>query len=206
MTMDDNSAAVSAAQSEAPEAPEAVKPQFFNKSGGESLDKVRDILFGAQSREYEKRFLRLEERLVKEAADLRDDLRKRFDGLEVYVKQEIESLVRNLKAEHDQRTESHNDISRELKITSQAFERKTSQLDEQLATNTRSLRDQILGQSKTLSDEIREKHEAMTAGVNRATAELRDEKTDRAALASLFMEVAMRLNNEFTIPRPEDLE
>jgi len=203
MTIDDSGAGVSAAQSEAPE---AAKPQFFNKSGAESLDKVRDILFGAQSREYEKRFQRLEERLIKEAADLREDLRKRFDGLEAYVKQEIESLVRNLKAEHDQRTETHNDISRELKITSQSFERKTSQIDEQLSANTRALREQILEQSKNLSDEIREKHETMTAGVNRATAELRNEKTDRAALAALFMEVAMRLNNEFTIPRPEDLD
>lgn len=203
MTMDDNGAGVSAAQSEAPE---AVNPQTSSKSGGESLDKVRDILFGAQSREYEKRFLRLEERLVKEAADLRDDLRKRFDGLEAYVKQEIESLINNLKAEHDQRTDNHNNISEQLKNASLAFEKKTSQIDEQLTASTRSLRDQILDQSKTLSDEIREKHEAMTAGVNRATAELRDEKTDRAALAALFMEVAMRLNNEFTIPRPEDLE
>ena len=38
------------------------------------------------------------------------------------------------------------------------------------------------------------------------TAELRDEKTDRAALAALFMEMAMRLNNEFNIPGPEDLD
>jgi hypothetical protein len=46
----------------------------------------------------------------------------------------------------------------------------------------------------------------MAAVVESTTSELRDEKTDRAALASLFMEVAMRLNNEFKIPRAEDLE
>ena len=48
---------------------------------GGNLDKVRNILFGAQSRDYERRFARLEERLAKETADLRDDMRRRFDSL-----------------------------------------------------------------------------------------------------------------------------
>jgi DNA repair exonuclease SbcCD ATPase subunit len=174
--------------------------------GGESLDKVRDILFGSQSREYEKRFTRLEERLLKEASDLRDELRKRFDTLEVYTKKEVESLAARLKTEYEQRTESAKEISRDLKETSRTLEKKTGQLDEQLTSSQRELRQQILEQSKSLSDEIRKKHEAMAATLERATAELRDEKTDRAALASLFMEVAMRLNNEFKIPDAEDLE
>lgn len=177
------------------------KPQ-----GSESLDKVRDILFGSQAREYEKRFARLEERLLKEAADLRDELRKRSDTLEAYTKKEVESLATRLKTEHDQRTESAKEISRLLDGTSDALEKKTSALDEQLTVSQRELREQILDQSKSISDEIRQKQEAMTATLERATAELRDEKTDRAALASLFMEVAMRLNNEFKILDAEDLE
>lgn len=184
-----------------------VKPQGGAKSqGGESLDKVRDILFGSQAREYEKRFARLEERLLKEASDLREELRRRFDTLEAYTKKEVESLVARLKTEHDQRSESAKEISRQLDVASSALEKKTSELDEQLTASQRELRDQILDQSKSISDEIRQKHESMAAALERATAELRDEKTDRAALASLFMEVAMRLNNEFKIPDAEDLE
>ena len=186
---------------------DGAKSQSGGKAqGGESLDKVRDILFGSQSREYEKRFARLEERLLKEASDLRDELRKRFDTLEVYTKKEVESLSARLKAEHEQRTESAKEISREHKEASRTFEKKTSQLDEQLTASQRELRQQILDQSKSISDEIRRNHEAMAATLERATAELRDEKTDRAALAALFMEVAMRLNNEFKIPDAEDLE
>ena len=203
MAKENNRAGVSAAQAEAHE---AIKSQTGNKPSAESLDKVRDILFGSQSREFEKRFARLEERLAKEAADLREDLKKRFDALEGYVKKEVDSLIGKLKAEHEQRTESAKEISRELKDASRAFEKRTGQLDEQLTANARGLREQILNQSKTISDEMRQKHEAMTAALERATAQLREEKTDRAALASLFMELAMRLNNEFKIPSAEDLE
>ena len=40
----------------------------------------------------------------------------------------------------------------------------------------------------------------------RETKELRFEKTDRSALASLLTEMAMRLNDEFKLPLPEDKE
>lgn len=41
------------------------------------LDKVRDILFGNQARDVERRFTRLEERLVKDTADVKGEVRKR---------------------------------------------------------------------------------------------------------------------------------
>lgn len=203
MANETNPAGTSAAQSEAPEEPES---QSTGKSGGESLDKVRDILFGSQSREYEKRFARLEDRLLKEASDLREDLKRRFDTLEVYIKKEVEALTTSLKAEQEQRTESNREMSAGLSETARAFEKRTGQLGEHLTTSERELRQQLLEQSKTLSDDIRRKHDSITSVVERTTSELRDEKTDRAALAALFMEVAMRLNNEFKIPRAEDLE
>ena len=201
MANENNPAGASAAS----EAPEDVKTQPASKSGGESLDKVRDILFGSQAREYEKRFARLEERLVKEASDLREDLKRRFDTLEVYIKKEIESLTARLKAEHDERTESAKQASAELKDTALAFEKKTGQLGEH---QTRSERECAIrfSISRRALDEIRQKNEALTALLERSTSELRDEKTDRAALASLFMEVAMRLNHEFKIPDAKDID
>ena len=203
MANENNPAGASPAQSEPPD---EARSQSASKSGGESLDKVRDILFGSQAREYEKRFARLEDRLLKEASDLREDLKRRFDTLEGYIKKEIEALGARLKAEHDERTESAKELSVELKDTARTFEKKTGQLDEHLTNSERQLREQILDQSKNIADEIRQKHEAVTTSLERATSELRDEKTDRAALAALFMEVAMRLNNEFKIPGAEDLE
>src|SRR5215813_12449769 len=59
---------------------------------GQNVDKIRDILFGAQMRDYDKRFARLEDRLMKDAEALRDEMRKRLDALESYVKQEAEAL------------------------------------------------------------------------------------------------------------------
>ena len=202
MAKENNRAGVSAALSADAD---IGKPQP-GKMAGENLDKVRDILFGSQARDYEKRFARLEERLVREASDLREDLKKRFDTIETYIKKEIESLSDKLKTEHDERAAAAKEIASELKDAARAFEKKTGQLDEYLAKAQRELRQQILEQSKSLSDDIRQKHDAITAALERETSELRGDKTDRVALASLFMEIAMRLNNDFKIPEPEDLD
>src|SRR6187551_111575 len=43
-------------------------PETEGVAGG-NLDKVRDLLFGGQMRDYDRKFARLEERLVKETAD-----------------------------------------------------------------------------------------------------------------------------------------
>ena len=60
---------------------------------GANVDKIRDILFGSQMRDYDKRFVRLEERLAKAADALRDDLKKRFDSLEAFVQQEVSPFI-----------------------------------------------------------------------------------------------------------------
>jgi hypothetical protein len=80
---------------------------------GANVDKIRDILFGSNMREYEKRFARLEERLTKSSDALRDDLKKRFDTLESYVREEIESLGQRLKNEKSERTEALKELTRE---------------------------------------------------------------------------------------------
>jgi hypothetical protein len=92
---------------------------------------------------------------------------------------------------------------RELKDNARTFEKKTSTLDDQLAKGQKDLRQQLLDLNQKLADEIREKGEEVLAALNREAQELRTEKADRTALASLFTEVAMRLSNEFKLPGTE---
>jgi chromosome segregation ATPase len=171
---------------------------------GASIDKVRDILFGGQMREVDRRFARIEERLTKELADLRDDLRKRLDTLDAHVRRENDALADLLKAERTDRTDAHGALSSEMKEQGRTHERRASALDDQLTKGHRDLRQQILEQHQQLSDEIRQKAEEILATLGREAQQLRSDKTDRSALAALLTEVAMRLNNEFHIPGVED--
>lgn len=165
-------------------------------SGAGNVDKIRDILFGSQMREYEKRFVRLEDRMQKEVNSLKDDLRKGFESLEHYMKKEFELVNERQKKEHDDRSNAVQALSDDLKNASLNLEKKISLVEEQLDKKTRELRDEMLNQYKTLSDEIRQKHEAITTLLEREAHELQVEKVDRNNLSELLMEMAMRLANK----------
>ncbi len=175
-------------------------PSVDEVSGAGSVDKIRDILFGAQMREYDRRFMRLEERLIKEASELRDDTRQRFDTLEAFIKSEFAALSDRLKAENRQRDEMGTELNSRLQESGKSLERKLTQLDELTAQNQQALRQQMLDQAKTLNDELRRKYDELAQALAREADSLRHDKTDRAALADLFSELALRLNHDFKLP------
>jgi hypothetical protein len=199
---------------------------------GGNLDKIRNILFGAQSREMERRFAKIEESLARETSDIRDELRSRFDKLEAQIRNEMERLgdrlraeenersvavrdlgnqlkdaskaqTEKLKGEHTERVEALNELTGELRNTASAIERRIGALDDQTGKADRELRDQLGETSRRLSDDLRNKSEEIWAALAKAVQELRNDKADRGALSALLTEVAMRLNDEFKLPSGE---
>jgi hypothetical protein len=169
-----------------------------------SLEKIRDILFGAQARDYERRFSRLEDRIIKETFDLRDEMKKRFDSLESFIRKELELINSRLLAERDEREKANLDLSQVVTELARSFEKRAAQLDQQMASDSKEIREQMLAQYKSLMDEILQKHKEISNSLEREARELRLDKVDRFALASMLGEVSMRLNNDLVIPIPED--
>jgi uncharacterized phage infection (PIP) family protein YhgE len=167
---------------------------------GANVDKIRDILFGSQMRDYEKRFARLEENVAKTVETLRDDMTKRFDTLSSFVQQEVESLSHRLKTEKSERTDGLKDISREIKDGMKVIEKKLGQLEEQMSDGQSELRAKMLENSKAVTNEIEKLRRETAAALDREIDVLRDEKTDRAALADLFSEFSLRLKDKFELP------
>lgn len=169
--------------------------------GDQNLGKIRDILFGSQIQDYDKRFDRLEARISEEQATQKEDTRRRIDSLEEYVKGEMTSLIDRLKTEQEERVASVKETSKDIRDLTRAYEKKVSQLDEQATGHERDLREQILSQSKTLRDELDQKFDELKSALARETAALNDSKTDRSALGDLLTEVGMRLKDEIDFPK-----
>ena len=178
-------------------------PEADGAAGG-NLDKVRDLLFGGQMRDYDRRFARLEERLTKESAELRDEVKRRLSALEAYMKAEVESLSERLRTEQDSRGAGDKDLARELRDAGQQVEQKLSQLEDVVARGQRDLRQQLHAQHQELGDDIRQRVEDVLLRVAREAQELRSDKTDRKALAALLTEMAMRLNADAAAVAPGD--
>jgi uncharacterized membrane protein YccC len=196
------------------------QPQLRSEEVGGvgNIEKVRDILFGTQMRDYEKRFARMEERMSREVANLRDETKKRFDAVESYAKREIESLIdrltveqtermelvkresellgNRLKGEQNERVEAVKELSKELKEADRLLEKRITQLDDQLGKTSRELRQLLLDQSKELSEEIRVRYEDAMAALEKAARELRFDKVDRSKLSELLMSIALHLTDD----------
>jgi signal transduction histidine kinase len=168
-------------------------------ASGSNIDQLRDIIFGGQMREYERRFARMEERMAKELADVREELRDRCTTLEQYVRDELESLTVELRASQQSRAVDERRLSESIVDTAKSAEERIATLSDLVGEQYRELRAQ-LEQMKTITDDVERRHADLLALVERDAAELRDTKADRTALSALFMEVALRLRGESVVP------
>jgi hypothetical protein len=167
---------------------------------GANVDKIRDILFGSQMRDYDKRFGRLEDRLIKDAESLREEMKKRFETLEAFVQKELESLGVRLKTEKAERAEADKELGVTHRDAAKAFDKRLGSLDDQLTGDTAELRARILEQSKALTSEIAEKSREVKKLLDQEVEALRADKADREGLGDLFTEFGLRLKNEFNLP------
>jgi len=163
---------------------------------GASVDKIRDILFGSQIKNYEARFARLEENLVRETVELKDTMRRRFESLEGFFKSETEALAARLKAEREERTSAFHSLEQELKSIHDALGRKIHELDAATAEADSGLRKELMSESRKLLEEISQRHDSLRSLLERRVGELRHQKTDRALLSALLAEIAAQIGDD----------
>ena len=161
-----------------------------------NVDKIRDILFGSQMRDYDRRFASTEERLQREAAALRDDLGRRLLATEQYLRGEVETLAANLKTEEADRVQGLRTASDSLAQLQRELTDKLGAFADQTAAQHRELRAQMIEMQRAMSDEMQRRYDELSSALRREAFDLRVAKTDRSALAAMFAELAQRLTTE----------
>ena len=170
-------------------------------AAGTNLDKIRDILFGAQVRDHERRFTKLEAQLLAEAAQLRHDLKERFAALDAYIRHEVEAVTGQLKAEEQQRANAVGNLTTELQTLAGVLQQTAAQLRDQSDQAHRDLQEQLQQQATTLTGDFTQRQTALSASLDEAVRQLSHQKTDRASLATLFQELSQRLSHDQPPPQ-----
>jgi uncharacterized small protein (DUF1192 family) len=164
-----------------------------NEPAPESLDKVRDILFGGQMRAVETRLQGLESRLLQAQENLRAEFTKQIDTLDGVLQKEVNILTERLTAERNKRTEELKSLATELKEVLREHEQRHRSLETTMGTADAELREGILQHSQAVSTEIVRLRERLTDELTRSVAELKDDKASRSALSAMFSELAAKL-------------
>jgi hypothetical protein len=165
-----------------------------------NVDQIRDILFGGQMRDYERRFQELHQRLEAELARMRDAHDKRLAQIDKRVDDQLDKLGKLLRQEVQDRNRSVDDLeSRMQQAARTARGEDAASLDaheKELAATDERLRASLADVSTASHARAGEAEGA----VMRIAAELREEKVGREDLAALLAELALRLRGDFELP------
>src|SRR5262245_53980108 len=161
-----------------------------------SVDKIRDLLFGNQMQDYDRRFAKLEERFLQRFKDVESETARNLSAFESNAKKQVDSLAAQLRDEKDQRADADKELERMLRDQNQALEKRIRSASDQLSQFDRDISDRVTRESQSLHDELKQKSTDLAQTIERMFAELSGVKTDRTLLASLFVEVAKCLNQD----------
>ena len=169
-----------------PKAPQKKQiQQPKHKVDEDSLDVVRNILFGEQVKQTEQRGMELERLLEISIGSLREETERKFNN----ISQELVALVNLLtdetksrQSEFSQTRSSFNHLTHQL-----------SQLEIKMQKEQSQLQEQIVNESNEATQTIKRVHAEISIKLENAVAQLRHEKADRKAIANLLSGVAKQL-------------
>ena len=161
----------------------------------ESLDQVRDILFGGQMRMVDTRLRGLEDRIAQEQATLRNELERKIAELEKSSQKEMAAQAERLATERTKRADELKALSAELKEALKNLERRHSKFEEATSQADAEVRDHLMKQSAAFAAELARTSERITSELARAESSLRADKVDITSLAGTLTDMAGRLTN-----------
>ena len=165
-----------------------VSPEFDESLTEKNLDMVRNILFGEQARETEKRQIMLERFVKVWTSSIREEMRKNLDALQSEVR-----LLKDLLAEENkarlgdiaQTRERFIQIGRTLEEMSRRQNLGQEELHQRLTQEVAQLKQDLLQQRQDLLTQTKV-----------AIEQLKHYKADRQAIASLLGDMAKQLSGE----------
>ena len=167
-------------------------------SDAPGVEKIRELLFGNQMQDYDRRFEVMEQRFQQKLRDLEAESARALQSMESSVKKQLESIAGQVRQEQDLRAEADKELGRGLREQIQGLEKHLSKVADQLASLDRDFAERLGHESQTLREDIRRRNEDTRATIERMFSELSNVKTDRNLLAGLFVEIARCLNQDST--------
>jgi len=180
-----------------PTEPEATSAEEVMAGG--NLDKIRSILFGAQAKEFERRFSGLESALQTELRQIRDELKSQTEMLESYFKGELKEVATKQRKEQSKRESEVDRIDAQATEQKRHFDKKLDDLEDSFENRIGEVRESLLRQGQQLSDSLQKGLEALRSEADERMEQLGVGKADRLALAGMFSEMSMRLTNELDL-------
>jgi len=160
----------------------------------ESIEQVRDLLFGGQMRMVDSRIQSLDDRLAHETSALRADFDRQIGDLDGSIKKELARVSERLAAERTKRVEDLKALNAELRESLKVLEKRHQSLEEAAGLADAELRDHLVKQAATFSSDLARTSDRISGEFDRITTALQNEKLDSAAIVAGLTDLAGKLS------------
>lgn len=167
-----------------------------------NVDQIRDILFGGQMRDYERRFHELNQKLEADLARMREAADKRLAQIEKRIDDQLDKLGKLVRQEIDDRTGALADLESRVQQAARTARAEINKAVDGVSDEVAQSDERLRAALADLHDTMAARAGDTEAALSRASTELRADKVGREDLAALLTEFALRLKGDFDLPKP----
>lgn len=157
-------------------------------AGGGSMEQIREILFGGVQRSHDSRMAKIESLIDRNAKESANRLNSSQTELERKLSEGIKDLADKLDKLGASLVATEKSAKEELAATSKELLGRIASLDDRLGNDLKSESDRLQAHIETLRDDV-----------DQTVDRLEDQKTDRADLGDLLIEMGMRIKGDATL-------
>lgn len=170
-----------------------------------NIDQIRDIIFGAQLRDYNGRLDRAESNL----SILQQEMRDRTDQIRTSLSSELhaamESMEKKIKSHNSMLQEENGELRQQLDRLNKKFSTSIEALDGAMDSQTTTLRNELSQTRNKLQDDALALKDLVLEELERRFSMLKDVKVSRDDMAEALFELGMRLKGTEFVPKLQEV-
>ncbi len=165
-----------------------------------NIDQIRDIIFGAQIREYETRFGKLES----DISLLQQEMRSHVEQLKINFASELKAGFENLEKKLKLFNLNNEEEAADLRLSVDRLNRKLSNsvqsLDEELDSQTKSIREEASQTKVQFEEEVLALRDLVLEEIEHRFSKLKQNKVSKDDMAETLFALGMQLKEKEFIP------
>ncbi|NJL62020.1 MAG: hypothetical protein HC903_09545 [Methylacidiphilales bacterium] len=169
-----------------------------------NVDQIRDIIFGAQTRDYDNRFTKMESDISKLQQEMRSSMEQLKTSFSVELKVAVEALDKRLKSLTLNTQEETADLRSSLDRVNRKFTSSIQTLDQALDAQTNSIREELTESKDLLQGDITALRDLMLEELERRFSDLRENKVSRDDMAETLFALGMKIKGTELIPKLQE--
>lgn len=158
-----------------------------------NIDQIRDIIFGAQLREYDSRIDKIESNLALIEQEMRERIEQTKTVCVTELRSVADSLEKKIKSLSITLQNENADIRQTIDLVNKKFSSSIESLDQTVDNQTASLHNELTETRQKIQDDIRSLRSHVFEELERRFSMITDTKVARDDMAEILFELGLRI-------------